>query len=156
MMKKNKSQNVGFDILDQTQRKKGYYNPSIEFINNKLNKIIDNSSDVCGVTLTFRKSYHNDDDKYIHKLVISTLKKSRIWKNKNYILFPEYTKNGVLHYHGIIWDHYQSEVMSCVKWWRRKYGFVKPELELKNRYRWIEYITKNYGKTGLWTIMSDN
>ena len=147
-----------FEILDQTptdKNKKGRsddYNPTREIINKKLSTIIDNFTDVCGFTLTLNKKYHNDDDKYVHRHIQDALIKSRVWKDKKYFLFPEYTKKGILHYHGVMWDEYQIEVMRCVKWWRRKYGFVKPELELKHPYKWIAYITKNYGKTGLWTI----
>ncbi len=145
---------IGFELLDQTQRKKSVneYNPSKEVINSKLTEIINNFTDVCGFTLTIKKKYHNDDDKYIHRLVQTKILTSLVWKNKKYMIFPEYTKKGNLHYHGIIWDEYEIEVMRCIKWWRRIFGFAKPELKLSSKYNWIKYIVKDYGKTGLWTI----
>ncbi len=151
----------GFDILDQTQRKKmrlinlidkDEFNPAKETINKYLNTIINSSSDISGFTLTFNKKYHNDDDRWLNRHVHDSIIKSKIWKDKKYIIIPEYTKKGNLHYHGIMWDEYHSEVMKCIKWWRRKFGFVKPELVLSSKFNWIQYITKNYGKTGLWTI----
>ncbi len=146
---------LGLEILDQTQRKKrDTYNPTIECIEKKLKYLINNYSDIGGFTLTLKKKFHGDDDKWLHNHIEETIRKSRVWKNKEYLLFPEYTKNGVLHYHGIMWDEYQIEIMKCIKWWRRKFGFAKPELELKSKYNWIKYITKNYNKTGLWTIIS--
>ncbi len=148
----------GFELLDQTQRKnshipeKDVYNPSKEVVLKHLNNLINNSSDICGFTLTLKKKYHNDDDKWMHRQIHNGIRMSRVWYDKKYILFPEYTKKGVLHYHGVMWDEYQTEVMRCIKWWRRKYGFAKPELKINNKNNWIKYITKDYGNTGLWTI----
>ncbi len=105
-----------------------------------------------GVTLTLKKMYHDDDDTWMHKYIIDKMNKSRVWKNKNYILIPEYTQQGVLHYHGVIWDMYEVNFMKLAKWWRRTFGYVKPELKIINFNKWIDYITKDYGKIGLWTI----
>ncbi len=147
------------NVLDQTQPKllcileKDTYNPSIETINKTLSYVADNYSDVCGFTLTFKKSFHNDDDKWLHRHVHKSLLNQKDWKRVKYIIFPEFTpKKGVLHYHGIIWDEYEITIMRCLKYWRRKYGFAKPELKLNSIYNWIKYITKDYMKTGLWTI----
>ena len=142
-------------VLDQTPPKKGDsdYNPTKSAIIRLLESMVNTHTDIMGFTLTFKKSFHDDDDRWLHKHVESTLLKNK-WKDINYIIFPEYTKNGVLHYHGITWDEYQSNLMVCIKQWRRKYGFVKPELELKSDLNWIKYITKNYGKTGLWTLFN--
>ncbi len=131
---------------------KDEYNPSVETVNKILTKVIDSDLMMSGFTLTLKKKYHNDDDKYIHRLIATKLIKSKIWNNKSYVLFPEYSAKGNLHYHGVMWNEYQFEVMRCVKWWRRHFGFVKPEMELHSKYNWLKYIIKDYGKTGLWTL----
>ncbi len=151
---------VGLKLLDQSNAKKddflnldpNEFNPSKETLNKELFLIIDNFSDCCGATLTLKKKFHDDDDRWLHRHIFNDICNSRLWSDKKYMLFPEYTKQGVLHYHMIMWDVYQLEVMRCIKWWRRKYGFVKPELKLNSPVNWIKYITKDYMKTGLWTI----
>ncbi len=153
---------LGLQLLDQTQpaiskmSNKDEYNPSIEVIRKELDKISKNYSQVCGFTLTFKKKYHSSCDKWLHRKVHNEIKKSKIWKDTKYIIFCEYTKKGILHYHGIIYDSYEIQVMRCIKWWRRLYGFAKPELKLINKQNWLTYITKDYGKTGLWTMSKIN
>ncbi len=144
---------VGVELLDQHQRDFGY-NPTIKAINAKLSEIIDNNSQIAGFTVTFRKSFHNDDDLWLHNYVHCYLDKARTWNKLGYMMFPEYNKNGILHYHGIIWGEYQATVMLALKSWRRKFGFVKPELNLSSKYNWIKYITKDYNKVGLYTLMN--
>ncbi len=150
---------VEFELLDQTTQKLGNsdkkdtYNPKREYINKILNTLIDNkSSQVAGFTLTLKKKYHEDDPVWMHRYIHKSLQSSRIWKDKNYILFPEFTKRGVLHYHGIMWDEYQVEVIRSINWWRRKYGFVKLEKKINNLRSFLTYITKDYNTVGLWTI----
>lgn len=141
------------ELLDQTQPdfKSITGDVTRDVLIEKL-KEIEDFTDVCGVTLTLKKKYHNDDDKWMHRYIENKILKSQAWKDKKYILVPEYTKNGVLHYHGVIWDSYQIEVMKVAKWWRRHFGFVKPELKINNYKNWMNYMIKDYGKTGLWTI----
>lgn len=163
---------AGGDILDQpTPKKRNHkvhkdsFNPSKITLSKVLTKLLemrhseDLRADPCysisqlsGFTLTLSKKYHNDDDYWLHCKIRSELRKSTVWKNKSYIIFPEFTKKGTLHYHGIMWNEYEADVMRCVKWWRRKYGFVKPELQINNRKNWLKYITKDYGKVGLCII----
>ncbi len=143
---------LGLEVLDQTQRDFRSYNPAKEVILKKT-KEIEKFSDKCGATLTLKKKYHNDDPLYMHRLVEAKLTKSTLWNKRKYILFPEFgSKNGVLHYHGIFWDMYQIEFVKLINWWRRTFGFVKMELEIRHYDCWIKYITKEHGKTGLWTI----
>ncbi len=142
-----------FELLDQTKPKK--CNPVTEYIKHLINTKIDKFSQVSGFTLTLKKKYHDDDSVWIHRYIHAKILKSSVWKDKNYILIPEFTKAGNLHYHGIIWDHYDITVMRCIKWWRREFGYAKPELELRNYKNWSKYILKNYLKTGLWTIFNE-
>ncbi len=105
-----------------------------------------------GMTLTFKPLWHVEDPIDLHRIVQAKLRKSYIWQTKKYILFPEYTQQGNLHYHGIIYDQYQTEFIRCLKWWVRTFGYVKPELVIRDKDKWNNYITKDYGVTGLWTI----
>ncbi len=109
--------NSGLLLLDQTTQKlddSEVYLPVKEYIIKELiNKDI--ISQKCGFTLTLRKKYHNDDDKWMWRQIENKLNGSKIWKDKEYIMFPEYTKNGILHAHGIMYNQYQSEFMRCMK-----------------------------------------
>ncbi len=123
-----------------------------------------------GITLTFRPSWHTEDPLYLHRLISRKIASSRLWKKEKYILFPEYTENGILHYHGYIYDTYQTNVKRLEIWWKRTYGTItKIEYQLrypycgiqnkciqknksKAKYCWLHYISKDLGKTGLWTI----
>lgn len=105
-----------------------------------------------GFTFTFKQKFHQDDPKFLHNYVYNKISKSRIWKNKKFVMFPEFTKNGILHYHGVIIDEWQIESVRLINWWRRLFGFVKPELEVNNRDRFIKYITKDRNKNGLWSM----
>ncbi len=148
------SVNSGLYLLDQTTEKltnTGSYLPAKEYI---IKQLVSkgNLTQKCGFTLTLKKLYHDDNDKWLHNYIENTLLNSRCWKDKEYIMFPEYTQKGILHYHGVMYNEYQSEFLRCIKHWRNKFGFAKPELEIKHYDKWIDYITKDYGKTGLWTI----
>ncbi len=127
-----------------TERKSEY----IEY----LTKCCEYYSQYSGFTLTLKTKYHDDDPVWLHRHIHNTILKSRIWKGKIFCLRPEFTKKGVLHYHGIIFDEYQTTVLQLLNWWRRNYGFVKPELKIRHNKKWIEYMFKDYFSTGLWTI----
>ncbi len=72
------------------------------------------------------------------------------WLNRfsdHYIIVPEFTDNGRLHYHGTV------KINDLVKFYRSKYridkelGFVKIDklIGFKNHLTWTIYIYKNYG-----------
>jgi len=161
------SQNGSFEILDQTtfqlanpkgikckddEEVESSYTPSRVHLQKTLEGI-KKVSQMSGFTLTFKPKYHNEDDILLHRNVQYKLLRSNIWKKISYILIPEFTsKKGQLHYHGIIWNNYDTSVMKAIKWWRRIYGYAKPELRIRSRDNWIRYICKDFGKTGLWAI----
>lgn len=151
--KKNTIGSLGFKLLDKTLTNlpDKVYSPTKKVLIKKLIEI-ENFTDVCGVTFTISRKFHSMDPKDLHRMIYEKLGASRLYKDKNYILIPEFTSKGILHYHGVIWGSYQCHVMKLVNWWRRTYGFVKVELELRNYLNWINYMLKDYGKTGLWTI----
>ena len=67
-------------------------------------------------------------------------------------MFPEFTKKGHLHYHGIVWDCTQYTFLELIKWWRREFGYAKSELKINNLDKWSKYIIKDYNISGLHTI----
>ncbi len=132
---------------------------------NQSRKVLNSNSQCYGVTLTLKKKYNLEDPIQVHR-DLENYFKNRNWKSKNYIFVPEFTSNnGYLHYHGIIWDEYQCTVQKRLNSYRRKYGWCKPEYEL--RYRdcvnckervtkypkccWYHYMWKSRN-VGLWTL----
>ncbi len=125
-----------------------------------------------GITFTFAPKFHNDNPLFLHRLIDQKIASSRLWKKCKYILYPEFNSSGVLHYHGFIYDCYQSHMAKLNNWWKRTYGTItKIEYDIrypycgqttvciqKNKsnakYCWIHYVSKDVGKTGLWTIYS--
>ncbi len=146
-----KRHGLRLEILDKPMPKFGHYNIVRQVIDKEIIQI-SKFSQKYGATLTLKKKYHNDDPMYIHRLVEEKILGSRIWKGKKYIMFSEFTKNGIIHYHGIFYDMYQVEFVKLMNWWRRIFGFVKIEMEIIHYDCYIKYITKGQGKTGLWTL----
>ncbi len=71
------------------------------------------------------------------------------WLNRfsdHYIIVPEFSENGRLHYHGLL------RICDKIKYYKTKYfidkeiGFVKVEKinDFKSHLRWLMYINKNY------------
>ncbi len=147
----NKKARHSLRVLDQTMPNLGHYNLAKQVIDQKLIQI-DNISQRYGATLTLKKKYHNDDPLYMHRLIEKKILGSHIWKNKKYIMFAEFTKKGIIHYHGIFYNMYQIEFIKMMNWWKRIFGHVKIEIEIRHYDCWIKYITKDQGKTGLWTL----
>lgn len=83
----------------------------------------------------------------IEKYMLKTM------SNIQYILIPEYSdNNGMLHYHGIVWNCYQLSFSNFLRKLRGTIGYCKGEFEIKHYDKWLSYIFKNYGKSGLSTI----
>lgn len=120
--------------------------------------ILSNLSDdsVIGITLTI---------KYLCKLgrfpmdqnitVRENLLRSRKFAKFKYILVPEFSKQGRLHYHGIFYEGYYSDYVAAIEYWRKKYGFVKGEFEIKYPEKWANYCCKDINKTFLPIIHQD-
>ncbi len=144
---------LGFDILDQTptNTKEKVYKPTKEAIH-KMLKYVQKCSDLKGATLTFKRKWHDEDQTVLHRIVHEKIVKSKLWKGKKFILFPEFTKKGVVHYHCLFWDIYQAPFVKLIQWWRRTFGFAKMELEIRHPKCYIDYITKDYEKVGLYSI----
>lgn len=160
--------------LDQTQPPKLNKSQDSNIIFSNIIKTLlslNTISQKYGITLTFKKKYHNVDPLKLHRDAITLL--SEYNKKFKYILFPEFTQKGVLHYHGIIWDCYQLPFTRMTKKWSREMGFTKNEYEIKHymcltknkctlketlnslkdsTMCWYHYIQKDYGKNGLWAL----
>ncbi len=148
---------LGFALLDQnpTVEKEKDYEPTFEPTKETLLKrldIIKKFSDCRGATFTLKPKWHDEDPKTIHRYIHEKIAKSRLWRKEHYMLFPEFTKKGVVHYHAIFWDIYQAPYINLIQWWRRTFGFAKVELKINHINAYIRYMTKDYGNVGLYTI----
>lgn len=155
--------NVGLGLLDPSQHEQSEKYNSSQYSKFKSHsdswkdqfcKKLDSirEHDVYGFTLTFRPKTHEIENERLHAWVKDTIRRSRLWKKTKYCLFPELTSEGKLHYHGIMYDTFQCDVMKIMKKWKREYGFYKVEINIRNYVNWINYIMKHYGKAGLSTI----
>ncbi len=135
-----------------------------------------NQTPIIGITLTLSAKWHLEDPIIVHRFIEEKINKSTNWKKLNrYFIFPEFTSEGNLHYHGIIIGNYQSTIMSALTMWKRQFGYVKPEFKLKYLHCnsitkicnqtnqkgksiscWTHYMVKDYNKTGLWCIYNIN
>lgn len=62
----------------------------------------------------------------------------------SYKAYPELTKAGDIHYHGIMFaDAYNAQKL--IRWWRRHHGFVKWKY-IFDLPKWLEYIEKDQEK----------
>lgn len=117
-----------------------------------------------GITITIDPCYPyknrrfksmSDDRKHtVVKMIIEKyVSKNNL--NMQYIIIPEYSnKSGHLHYHGIVWNCYQKTFSNFVRKLRGYVGFCKPEMKINHYDEWIKYIFKDYGKSGLSTIIN--
>lgn len=113
----------------------------------QINKMSSCSQKI-GFTFTFDKSYHNLDPdilyNYIKKYILEHL------NGIEFIVATEFTKSGIMHFHGIIWNSYQRTVNKSFKEWRKTYGFV--QLEYRISEKWEIYILKDIDISGYPTI----
>ncbi len=118
----------------------------------RLNSIFRNNTQVYGITCTLGKKCDYNDPLFMHRMIVRKLCRSTLWRKQKYLLIPEFTDNGRLHYHGVIYNCYEVEAIRLSQWWKREFGFTKFEKEIRYPNKWIDYILKDIGKTGLWTI----
>jgi len=158
------------EVLDQTQAKISprRYTEHVVFTNIWREIVdIDKFSQKYGLTLTFKSQFAMDDPKELHRFVHDKISKSCVFKNTKYIFFPEFTQNGNLHYHGVIWDCYEVDFIRISKWWKRSFGYTREEKEFNmyiccnkamycerrkmfNKWCWSHYMSKDHGKVGLY------
>lgn len=148
---------IGFELLDQTlpadgDKKRTETNMVRLAIFNDLSHVPDKYSQIYGITFTFKPKFYTLDPDHLHSLVRSRIEKSTVCRKCKYYLIPQFTPKGNLHYHGVVYDCYQVPFMKMVKWWRRNFGFSKPELTIRHYDKWIRYITRDMYITGLSTI----
>lgn len=141
-------------LLDQAQPAKveKRIGDKKENLLNKLKKVFSDNTQVYGITCTLGRKCDYDDPLFMHRIILRKLTKSTLWRKQKYILIPEFTDAGRLHYHGVIYGCYEVEAVRLSKWWKREFGFTKFEKEIRYPQKWVDYILKDIGKTGLWTL----
>ncbi len=173
-MKNIYSKNIAGFVLDQTQPRIRIKTRGTNIVFEHILKamagiqVIDQKY---GITLTFNKRFHRDDPNYLHKLTkLFFVKYNQDFK---YIIFSEFTKKGILHFHGVIWNCYQLPFIKMANAWTKRYGYVKKELNIRHYFCgtinncsikkamlkskeeskcWMHYIMKDYQINGLSTI----
>ncbi len=142
-----------------------------------VKKYLSCESNSSGITLTFEEKFRGDymDPLDMHMYVSQLIRRSNIFKQlDHYILIPEFDKNSHLHYHGILFG-YKVHIIKVCQWWRKKFGWVKPEYRLRFPYCisnkvcskscqvakqaklcWLHYMYKDIMITGLTSITSIN
>ncbi len=166
-----KAESVG-SVLDQNQQNTEERRADDKVVfKNLFHKLIslNEMTQVYGITLTFRSTYHKDDPESLHRAIYKDLMSQAKWKKNNFFLFPEFTEKGILHYHGVVWDCYELPFIQMSKYWHRKFGFAKVELKIKYYYCgngkecmynektvpkscWCHYCIKDYDSVGLNTL----
>lgn len=98
-----------------------------------------------GFTMTFRPEFHSHTpDFQYHQLLFF---KRDLPKSLKYIIVPEFTEKGNLHFHGIIFNEYDRKCWSVLKKWQLENGFVyKSKGQLTEKY--AVYICKDLTTTG--------
>lgn len=109
-----------------------------------------NHLDLQEICVTFKSKYHKMNTGYLHnnfkKWFVKWIKKHLYFK-PTYIMIPEFTKAGVIHYHGIIYfdnanDYWTAEIKRlCNNKWGRTQG--KKIYNIENYWK---YITKDITK----------
>ncbi len=145
-----------FDIIDPKEFEKQYQsnytkasvpinicecNHSIE---NKIKKMVSCTQKI-GFTLTFAKMWHDEDPDTLYKYFTDYIYKEFPCKIE-YIIAPEFTSSGILHFHGIIYNCYQRCVNKLFTKWRKNYGFIKMEYKITEH--WESYILKDMDNIG--------
>lgn len=98
-----------------------------------------------GFTLTFNKNYHEIDSDILYNFLLKFIKQY-FGSEIEYIIAPEYTDKGVIHFHGIIYNCYQRYINRILNKWRDQYGFIKMEYKISPK--WEEYIIKDMDAVG--------
>lgn len=109
------------------------------------------SSQWMGFTLTFKPFWFNRrGPRTLHLEAERHITTSLPWQGKSFVMFPEFNKAGILHYHGFVHDCYEVEFLKMMRSWQRKYGHVDKFLEASNKDIWIKYLLKDRHRNGLW------
>lgn len=94
-------------------------------------------------TLTLKRFFHDKKDQLIVQYVNYHLRKYCTKRNIYYVLYPELTKQGVLHWHGYIQtkDHVAEKLF--VRYCTRYMGMTKAKL-IDNVGKWNDYVIKDH------------
>lgn len=98
-----------------------------------------------GFTMTFAKMWHDEDPDTLYKYFQDYIK-TNFESDAQYIIAPEFTTHGVMHFHGIMYNSYQRFVNKMFTDWRKQYGMIKMEYTITEH--WENYITKDMDNIG--------
>lgn len=109
---------------------------------------------ITGMTMTINPNKYNKNlnkklkfctNEQIEFQVKLRMDSSRVWYTPNlkYTIYKEYTQNNIIHFHAIIYNIYPTKLKSLGKWWKREFGNVKLETNLRSKLAWIRYAGKN-------------
>lgn len=122
---------------------------------NKL-RISKSNSQWYGLTLTFKRKFHSSSPRWLHKYAHEKLTRMFCKKyNCEWYAFPEFTQAGILHYHCIVYNIYEVNMVKMMNSWKRQFGFVKWEKDVRYKDIWIKYCIKDRNRHGLYTIRHD-
>lgn len=95
----------------------------------------------------------------LQEWLFDKIKKSRVWQGSNkldvnikYFIFPEISQSGKLHWHGIIYNCCPPWALAIKAWCNRcitRGMGMKLEMRISKVHEWLQYITKEYGISGL-------
>ncbi len=104
-----------------------------------------------GFTLTFDSSYHNLDSDVTYQFMLNYVNE-HFKEDDKYIITTEFTKSGVLHFHGIVFNAYQRYVSKLLVEWKKIYGMVRMEFSITSK--WRDYIIKDMDIVGYPVILT--
>lgn len=140
-------------ILDQrTEKKQGIANIDAKDMEKSLGQSFYHDSDfndhgISAITLTFRQYYHDMDTLELHKEIYHFMMDQLAMKKTNVkiMLYPEFTKDMNLHYHGCIQGP-KTVRATILKAYKNRYGFYYIS-KLNDFEKWFKYCTKEYEDT---------
>lgn len=103
-----------------------------------------NCTQKVGFTLTFSKMWQDEDPDTLYKYIQDYIEK--YFDKIQYVLVPEFTSSGIMHFHGIIYNCYQRTINKVLNEWRKTFGFIKIESHITDK--WEKYICKDIFDVG--------
>jgi len=93
------------------------------------------------ITLTFAKDYHKQPLDMLFYKSVCEIMRGLVHVSKHYHLVTETTEMGVLHYHVVIEEGYNTyKLAAFIHWWTRTYGLVNKKVD--GLFGYLIYIRK--------------
>ncbi len=97
-----------------------------------------------GFTLTFSRMWQEEDPDTLYRYIQKYIKE--YFDKIDYVVVPEFTSSGIMHFHGIIYNCYQRVINKVLNEWRKLYGYIKIENHITDK--WEKYICKDINEVG--------